>query len=198
MHGKINRYFLRYLNVTQPVTHIFIRSTESTQPSHTPSAWNPQPVDTQQPDHAYNNFPLPIPQTAEPNTLPPMPHHQQTGQHYAQTGHSTTQHVSKQSKPEPAKHHVEHLSPSHSNPSSSPAYAKWSLWTQCDQTCGGGLQYKARACLDYTRCDAPDMKTKECNVQPCDMGRNIISGKSWVYSVLGSVIVMQTLMNNLI
>lgn len=52
-------------------------------------------------------------------------------------------------------------------------FASWSNWTECSQSCGGGMTSRTRACINPMpmyggkTCPGKPVETKECNVQPC-------------------------------
>ena len=64
-------------------------------------------------------------------------------------------------------------------------YGTWSLWSDCDRTCGGGSQVRSRSCTNppaqFGGSDCtllgPDEETRVCNLNACP-------GKRQMFSVL--------------
>uniref|UniRef100_A0A914CBC2 ADAMTS/ADAMTS-like cysteine-rich domain-containing protein n=1 Tax=Acrobeloides nanus TaxID=290746 RepID=A0A914CBC2_9BILA len=49
-------------------------------------------------------------------------------------------------------------------------WAKWSQWSACSKTCGGGgIQFQLRRCLDV-RCSGPSKRHRLCEIQECPYG----------------------------
>lgn len=52
-------------------------------------------------------------------------------------------------------------------------FTRWSLWSECDARCGGGVQARTRNCTNPPpqghgkTCDGPLKETRPCNEQPC-------------------------------
>ncbi|RUS78774.1 hypothetical protein EGW08_013458 [Elysia chlorotica] len=68
------------------------------------------------------------------------------------------------------------LGPDHSE---APVYGQWSDWTewsQCTRTCGGGIQFRNRACTstnDVEACRGVYADAKSCNEDPCDQQNSL-------------------------
>lgn len=49
------------------------------------------------------------------------------------------------------------------------AYAPWSFWSTCSQSCGAGIQTRQRQKINEVACDAgPQTERKTCEIQPCE------------------------------
>ena len=52
-------------------------------------------------------------------------------------------------------------------------FSVWSTWTECSQSCGGGVSSRTRVCVNPMpmyggkSCSGKPVETKECNVEPC-------------------------------
>ena len=52
-------------------------------------------------------------------------------------------------------------------------FTPWANWTECSQSCGGGITSRTRTCINPMPmyggkpCPEKPVETKECNVQPC-------------------------------
>ena len=54
-------------------------------------------------------------------------------------------------------------------------YGTWSLWSECDRTCGGGARVRSRSCTNPpaqfggSDCSSlgPDKETELCNLNSC-------------------------------
>ncbi|CAG5105955.1 Oidioi.mRNA.OKI2018_I69.chr1.g2603.t1.cds [Oikopleura dioica] len=46
-------------------------------------------------------------------------------------------------------------------------YSPWSVWSECDSLCGGGITKQARTCVGIGACEGPDIKEQSCNEDPC-------------------------------
>lgn len=52
-------------------------------------------------------------------------------------------------------------------------FTLWSNWTECTETCGGGITSRTRTCTNPmpmyggVSCSGKPVETKECNLQPC-------------------------------
>ena len=62
-------------------------------------------------------------------------------------------------------------------------YSKWSEWTECTKTCGGGVKSRERTCTnpvpenggkDCSKLGEPE-ETVECNTQACPPGNELVS-----------------------
>ena len=59
-------------------------------------------------------------------------------------------------------------------------FTRWSLWSECDARCGGGVQARTRNCTNPPpqghgkTCDGPLKETRPCNEQPCSDGNKNI------------------------
>ncbi|CAK8691743.1 unnamed protein product [Clavelina lepadiformis] len=52
------------------------------------------------------------------------------------------------------------------------SWMPWSAWSDCDRTCGGGVQRSSRKCRDRSElgrvtCEGTDVKARACNLRPC-------------------------------
>ena len=57
-------------------------------------------------------------------------------------------------------------------------FSRWSFWSECSLTCGGGVQSRTRTCTNplpqgYGEdCDGPLQETRACNDTPCPEGKD--------------------------
>ena len=51
----------------------------------------------------------------------------------------------------------------------------WSTWSECSESCEGGLEIRVRQCEDKHHCDINSFEMEEriCNEQDCVLGQNI-------------------------
>ena len=51
------------------------------------------------------------------------------------------------------------------------AWSDWGAWSECDVTCGGGVQYRERTCeggnVGDDGCFGPNVEAFICNTQDC-------------------------------
>ena len=60
-------------------------------------------------------------------------------------------------------------------------YGTWSLWSECDRTCGGGARVRSRSCTNPpaqfggSDCSSlgPDRETELCNLNSCP-GKKVV------------------------
>ena len=60
-------------------------------------------------------------------------------------------------------------------------YTEWSKWSECDVSCGGGVQRRERSCTNpspsgegkdcKTQELGPESETQECNTEECPIGQ---------------------------
>ena len=48
-----------------------------------------------------------------------------------------------------------------------PQWTNWQPWSICTQTCGGGLQRRARYCRNGNTCPGPGSEERRCQTDPC-------------------------------
>ncbi|XP_020625289.1 coadhesin-like [Orbicella faveolata] len=66
-------------------------------------------------------------------------------------------------------------------------YTEWSKWSDCDVTCGGGVQSRSRKCINPApqyrgkSCEdlGPANQTLECNKSPCPIDGNYTEWSKW-------------------
>ena len=67
-------------------------------------------------------------------------------------------------------------------------YGDWSDWTECDQPCGPGLQYRFReSLLDQDEMGIvcpPDVESDDCNIQECGTSSQICDSSGSCKSII--------------
>ncbi|XP_076099012.1 SCO-spondin-like isoform X4 [Mytilus galloprovincialis] len=64
-------------------------------------------------------------------------------------------------------------------------WSPWSEFSDCDQSCGGGIQYKNRSCSNPKpeyggeQCLGEEIDSNECNTQSCPVNGNWTTWSSW-------------------
>ena len=64
-----------------------------------------------------------------------------------------------------------HEDPDTNRQQSASSSSKWSTWTQCTKTCGGGTRTRSKLCQG-SPCPGSKPKKDNCNTQSCDLGQN--------------------------
>ena len=65
-------------------------------------------------------------------------------------------------------------------------FTSWTNWTECSESCGGGVTSRTRSCTNPMpmyggkSCSEKPVETKECNTEPCPEPKSEYRQISWL------------------